>query len=322
MCHTRAQLMTAFYRIHQSRFRLSTAILASVMYLFASACSLIHSGTLLQTKAVDEVLVDGPRGAVFLQKAEDGWFRTAHPLSLNLVVLSSVFEGVHVQTSPTDKAPQERVFSEEDIEFLAPLIHTALTKAAKSQVVGFRVVHDTDAGQETTGGILYLQGRLLHVTFTHYRARPDHSEQSGALRRLHPNPTGMDKDQITFSPETARRSSRHEQPDVTVAPPLASLVLDYETLTAGSAPSPSSVESRPLRSDKVPVLREILETILPASGTAVSQDTQAGPHDTSRSVQESVRESEQELEGVKEEMRRLQRRLDDLERAKARSTTP
>jgi hypothetical protein len=129
----------------------------------------------------------------------------------------------------------------------------------------------------------------------------------------------MDKVQITFSPETARRSSRHEQPDVTVEPPLASLVLDYETLTAGAAPSPSSVESRPLRSEKVPVLREILETILPTSGTAVSQDT---PDDTSRAVQEPARESERELEGVKEEMRRLQRRLDDLERAKARSTTP
>jgi hypothetical protein len=322
MYYNHAQLMTALSRISQRRFRFSTGILASVMYLLASACSLIHSGTLLQTKVVDEVLVDGPRGAVFLQKAEDGWFRTAHPIALSPSVLETVLRGVRVLALPTNTAVDTRVFSDEDIEFLSPVMSSAFSKATKSQVVGFRVVHDTDAGQETTGGILYLQGRLLHVTFTHYRARHDHSEQSGASRRLHPNPTGMDKSQITFSPETARRSSRHEQPDVTVAPPLASLVLDYETLTAGSAPSPLSVESRPLRSEKVPVLREILETILPTSGTAVSQDTHAGPDDTSRAVQEPARESERELEGVKEEMRRLQRRLDDLERAKARSTTP
>jgi hypothetical protein len=319
MCYNHAQLMTVLSRIFQRRFRLSAGILASVMYLLASACSLIHSGTLLQTKVVDEVLVDGPRGAVFLQKAEDGWFRTAHPIALPRSVLETVLRGVRVLALPTNTAVDARVFSDEDIEFLSPLMSSAFSKAAKSQVVGFRVVHDTDAGQETTGGILYLQGRLLHVTFTHYRARHDHSGQSGASRRLHPNPTGMDKDQITFSPETARRSSRHEQPDVTVELPLASLVLDYETLTAGAAPSPSSVESRPLRSEKVPVLREILETILPTSGTAVSQDT---PDDMSRAVQEPARESERELEGVKEEMRRLQRRLDDLERAKARSTTP
>jgi hypothetical protein len=283
------------------------------MYLFASACSLIHSGTLLQTKAVDEVLVDGPRGAVFLQKAEDGWFRTAHPLSLNLVVLSSVFQGVHVQTSPTDKAPQERVFSEEDIEFLAPLIRAALTKAAKSQVVGFRVIHGTDAGDEITGGILYVQGRLLHLTLTHYRAQQEGVGQDSASRRLVPNPTGLRTHQVGFIPEAARRSSRNEQPDVTAVTSLASLVLDYETLTVGAVPPPTPIESRPSRPDVMPVSQPPVQSIHPTTGAAHIYGSQMAPLDENRGVQAPVTEKETELETLKEQLRTLQRRLSELD---------
>ena len=291
MCYTRARLMTASYRIPRRRFRLRTALLASVMSLLASACSLIHSGTLLQTNVADEVLVDSPRGAVLLQKAEDGWFKTAHPLSLNPVVLSSVFRGVQVQTSTTGKASPERVFSDEDIEFLTPQIRTALTKADKRQVVGFRVVHGTDAGDAITGGILYVQGRLLHLTFTHYRAQQEGASQDSASRRLIPNPTGLHRGQISFTPEAARRSSRNEQQDVTAATPLASLVLDYETLIAGSV-RPSTPNATPVdenRDSQAPVMKK---------------------------------EKETELESLKEEMRQLQRRLDDLDRGRSRPTTP
>ncbi|MFZ1804726.1 MAG: hypothetical protein WAU05_12435 [Nitrospira sp.] len=259
--------------------------MASVMWLVTSACSLI------QSKIVDEVLVDGPQGAVLLQKAEDGWFGTAHPLSLSPAVVSSVFQGVQVQTSLIDKAPGERVFSDKDIEFLTPLVRTALSKATKSQVVGFRVLHDTESRQETTGGILYIQGRLLHLTLTHYRARQEGTGQDSVLRRLTPNPTGLEKHQITFSPEAARLSSRNEQPDVTAATPLASLVLDYETLTVGS-PRPSTLNAVPVdenRESQVPVMKK---------------------------------EKETELESLKEEMRQLQRRLDDLDSGMSRPTTP
>lgn len=285
MRYTGARLMAALIRISHRRFQLSISILASVMWLVTSACSLI------QAKIVDEVLVDGPQGAVLLQKAEDGWFGTAHPLSLSPAVVSSVFQGVQVQTSLIDKAPGERVFSDKDIEFLTPLVRTALSKATKSQVVGFRVLRDTESRQETTGGILYIQGRLLHLTLTHYRAQQEGMGQDGALRRLAPNPTGLEKHQITFSPEAARLSSRNEQPDVTAATPLASLVLDYETLTVGS-PRPSTLNAVPVdenRESQVPVMKK---------------------------------ETETELESLKEEMRQLQRRLDDLDRGMSRPTTP
>jgi hypothetical protein len=290
--------------------------LACVMGVVMSACAFTN------TKVVDDVLVDTPRGSVFLQKAEDGWFRTAHPFDLSSEVLATVFRGVHVQASPTDRTTEERVFSNDDTQFLSTLISVALSKAIKSQVVGFRVVHDLDGRQETTGGILYVQGRLLHLTLTHFRARYDLSEPGGTSHRLNPNPTGLEKQQIRFSPEAARRSSRNEQPDVIALPQLVSLVLDYEALIEGAALPPTSVRSRPLRRDKPSVIQQIVEPMFPTSGAPVSHDRHAVSDDASRTVQPPVPEEAGELEALKEEVRKLQRQLSDLEGNTKRTKLP
>jgi|GEM_PF-2883544 len=279
--------MITMLRMAQRRFLISTSILASMMCLMVSACSFTNS------KVVDEVLAESPRGAVFLQKAEDGWFKTAHPLSLSPPFLASIFRGVHVQVAPTKGAEGESVFSNEEAEFLSTLMSTALSKAAKSQVVGFRVHHEMDAGGVTTGGILYVQGRLLHLTFTHYRAQ---REQSGVLGRIIPNPTGLDARQLSFVPEFARRSGRHEQPDVTNTPPLASLVIDYEALPTWSAPS--------------------------TGHAATAQELHGAPAGESGAAQGVVKEKDTELEVLKEEVRALQRRLSELEGSTPRVKEP
>ncbi len=312
LCYSHAQLMTALFCISRRRFRLSTALLASVMSLLASACSLIHSGTVLQTKAVDEVLVDGPRGTVLLQKAEDGWFGTAHPLSLSPIALASVFRGVHVKMTMTGKAEEGPVFSDEDIEFLSPLISTALSKATKRQVVGFRVSHVTDAGNEKTGGILYVQGRLLHLTFTHYRAQQERLGQTGTSPRLVPNPVGLNTRQLTFIPETAQRSSRNEQPDVVNTPALASVVIDYEELLTASVLQPTVPRPHPARMDQVPVINRRDQSIQPTGETAASRDTGVPLTGETGTNREVVREHATDLDALKEEVRSLQRQLSEL----------
>jgi hypothetical protein len=296
--------------------RCTMPVVAALVGMFASACAFPRS------TGDEAILAESPRGAVFLQRAEDGWFRTVHPLTLNPGVLTAVLRGARVQAAPTDAATGSRVFSDDDTEFLVPMMQTALSKATRSQVVGFRVVHDTQAGQETTGGILYVQGRLLHLTLTHYRAQGKQSSLDGMPDRIVPNPTGLDTRQLSFVPESARRSSRHEQPDVTAATPLASLVLDYESLITDvdhqSVPGPT----RPLRSDKGSVIQQILEPIFPRSGAAVSHDAHAVSGDAGRAVQAPVGEKEKELESLKEEVRRLQHRLSEMENDMQRTKKP
>lgn len=274
-------------RMAPRRFRLSTALLASVICLVTSACALTNS------KIVDEVVVERPRGAVFLQSAEDGWFRTAHPLSLSPAFLASVLREVHVQAAPAGGAEGGPVFSDDETEFLSALMSTALAKAANRQVVGFRVTHDADAGGGTTGGILYVQGRLLHLTFTHYRAQEEWSGLGSTPGRMVTNPTRLDRSQLRFVPASAMQSSRHEQPDITKTPPLASLVIDYETLPYWSAPS-----------------------IGPAGAI---QELPAVP---ARAIGAAHEMTKAELQRLQKEVRALERRLSELDLQLQKSEKP
>lgn len=242
--------MLASVQNSQDRLPTGPAFVGAVICLLFTACAFTQPFTKSTVK--HEVLVDGPRGTVFLQRAEDGWFKTAHPLSLSPAMVTAVLRGVQVMSASTGEVTVGQVFTDEDSEFLSTQISAALSKAAKSQVVGFRVRHGTDAGNETTGGILYVQGRLLHLTFTHYRAQQEQSGQAGSSPRLVPNPMGLDTRQLTFIPELAQRTSRNEQPDVIETPPLASLVIDYEELAIASGLQPTPTQSQPVRMGQSP----------------------------------------------------------------------
>jgi hypothetical protein len=163
---------------------------------------------------------------------------------------------------------------------------TALSKAATRQVVGFRVHHEMDAGGGTTDGILYVQGRLLHLTFTHYRAQGEQLNRDGASGRIVPNPTGLDTRQLSFVPASARRSSRNEQPDITETLPLASLVIDYATLPSWTA--------------------------LSTGHAAADQELHGAPAGSIGAAQAVGREKETESEVLQEEVRIPQHRLSEL----------
>lgn len=304
--------MTFIFQNMNRRTQIVRTLITTIMGLLLTACTFTQSFT--QSKVPDEVFVDIPRGAVFFQTAEDGWFRTTHPFDLSSELLAAVFRGIHVQISPTNPDPGERVFSDENTEFLSPLMSIALSKATKSQVVRFRVLHELDGSQETTGGILYIQGRLLHLTLTHFRARHEGLGRDVTSQLLTPNPTGLSQQQIRFSPQAATRSSRNEQPNVIATPPLVSLVIDYEALIEMTALPPRAVRSAPLGSDKLSVIRQTMEPIFQPSRTQVSRDPQDSADGISRGVQIPGLEKKDELEALKDEVHRLHRKLLELER--------
>lgn len=311
--------MIALFQNSKSGSRIGYALIDAVMCLLLTACAFAQSFT--QPKVKDEVLVDSPRGAVFLQKAEDGWFKTAHPLAVSPAMIASVLRGVQVK-APAGTAEGGPVFSIEDTEFLSALISSALSKADKSQVVGFRVIRGTDAGNETTGGILYFQGRLLHLTFTHYRAQQEQSGKAGTSLRLVPNPTGLDTRQVGFVPETVQRSSRHEQPDVITTPPLASLVIDYEELFPGAIVQPAQAQAHPVQLDQATVIQRGGRSVPSRSDGVRSQDMEGVPAGAIGTTQETVKDHATELESLKEEVRILQRRLLELEGNTPRTKEP
>lgn len=290
------------------RTRFSLAALASAVCLLVSACATSH-------KTVDTVFADGPRGAVSLQSVEDSWFKTAHPVFVSPVVLTHVLRGVQVQVLPNDTTTAMRVFSDEDTGFLSPLMSTALSKAMNGQLVGFRILRGTDAGSETTGGVLYVQGRLLHLALTHYRASMGKGDAGAKLDRQSRNPRGLAPSQISFVPETARRSSLNEQPDLLNPPPLATLVIDYGLLATGVETSSSAPgQSQPLYSDSpTAVSQDTPSSMKSANGAIISQEAQATQDEEMRAVKALVMNQAAELDALKEDMHAMQRRLAELE---------
>lgn len=315
-------MASAFHRLVK-RIRFSIPALAGALCLLAGACATTSP------KLVEAILVDGPRGSVYLQKSgEDSWFKAAHPLYVSPRLLTQMLRGVEVLALPADKTTARRVFSDEDTEFLSPLVSTALTKATKGQLVGFRVHHGTNAGSDSTGGVLYVQGRSLHLSLTHYRADTGRREIGAQPHRQFPNPTGLEPRQISFIPEAARRSSLNEQPDLVNPPPLATVVIDFELLAKGLEPQSASGQSQPLYlyPDVEAATRQALQSIIPANGVATSQEAQAAQAEEVRSLKELVMKKTTEVDAVKEEVRALQRRLAEVQaetqQSKKRQSAP
>ncbi|MFO0700004.1 MAG: hypothetical protein U0236_12310 [Nitrospira sp.] len=282
------------------RLGLGGQFLASVMCLFVSACAMSRTGE-------DTVFVDSSRGAVLLQHVDDAWFTTAHPISVNPLLLTHVLSGVQVQPSPDDQSTVQ-VFSDEEVAFLSPLMSTALSKSTKNQLVAFRVTHDSGPSSELTGGLLFTRGRLLHLWLTHYRANGARNDSGATQDRQARNPQGLAPHQLHFVPETVQQPSHNQQPDVIDPPPFATLVIDYRHLAShvslqAEAPSPLPSEPQAARPEPSPV---------GAQGTASSgaEETQA--------LKEVVKEQARELDALKDDMRALRQRLFEMD---AGSTT-
>jgi hypothetical protein len=107
-----------------------------------------------------------------------------------------------------------RVFSDEDAEFLAPLLAQGLSKAKPEQLVVFRVSSSAGSGSEPTAGSIYVQQGAIYFTI---------SKGPGAT---------------SFVPESAARAEH--------APPYAAggkagviaQVIDYHALA--NAPMPAA----------------------------------------------------------------------------------
>ena len=295
--------------------RVGVPFLASAVCLLISACAMSHT-------VEDTVFADGPRGAVLLQRVDDAWFKTAHPVSVSPLLLTHVLRGVQVQPAPDDEITAVRVFSDEEIAFLSPLMSTALSKAAKSQLVAFRVTHDSGPNSEMTGGLLFTRGRILHLWLTQYRANGARNNSGATLDRQARNPHGLAPRQLRFVPETVQRSSRNQQPDVIDPPPLATLMIDYTMLaTALNLPS-EDVSSQPIYGDGPPRNQAETQSARPDHSLPTSQDAPPLRDAETQALKDVVKEQAIELDTLKEDVRALRQRLSEMEPHSPQLTAP
>ncbi len=295
--------------------RVGVPFLVSVVCLLISACATSRT-------VEDTVFADGPRGAVLLQRVDDAWFRTAHPVSASPLLLTHVLRGVQIHPAPDDQTTAMRVFSDEEIAFLSPLMSTALSKAAQSQLVAFRVTHDSGPNSEMTGGLLFTRGRILHLWLTQYRANGARNNSGATLDRQARNPHGLAPRQLRFVPETVQRSSRNQQPDVIDPPPLATLMIDY-TMLATELNLPSEAAPSQLLHGDEPLLNHTdTQSVRPDHDLPASQDTPPSAAEETRALKAVVKEQAIELDALKDDVRALRQRLSEMEPHSPQLTAP
>jgi hypothetical protein len=192
---------------HPGATRLITAMTTAMMFGFAGLA------TILTGCSSTSKLAQHAKGTVFLEEIMDWSFEASHPAVIDQTTLVKIIKGVYIaedqngslRMSATGSKPM-RVFSDEDAEFLAPLLAQGLAKAKPEQLVGFRVSSSAGSGFEPTAGSIYVHQGAIHLTI---------SKGAG---------------QTTFMPESAARSEQ--------APPYAAggksgviaHVIDYHAL--------------------------------------------------------------------------------------------
>ncbi len=225
--------------------------LSCLIFLALTACS--------AWPEVDLTLHESDRGVVYLQRMPDRSLQAAHPIKISANVVSKVLRGVYVRDQQgilqdllAGKAEEYRVFSDDNVSYLAPLLSEALSQAASDQLVGFRLTQDTDSqststppsqattrsSRFSTGGSLYAYGRSLYVTLERYHPPARSTATTGPQRGL-PDTSGLAGRAIIFYPEAAKRPDTYREGHSAAS----TLVIDYERLAAlpllPAAPAPT-----------------------------------------------------------------------------------
>jgi hypothetical protein len=115
------------------------------------------------------------KGSVYLKEIADWSFEANHPAVIDQMTMLKVIKGVVTDPAlqmPAGGGKPMRVFSDEDAEFLAPLLAQGLSQAKPEQIVGFKVSSSAGSGADPIAGTLYTHKGSIYLTIApsqHYR---------------------------------------------------------------------------------------------------------------------------------------------------------
>lgn len=302
---------------------LSRSLLLILFCMAGSAC-----GT---TAPTGKILFDDPRGTVSLQKISDPSIQASHPINLESALLVQLLTGLEIrddglgehhikgaQSLIVGKAATYPLFSEDQIQFLAPLIAEGLRTATASQSVEFRVV-TTHAGSnrfqspttETTTGSLYGFGRQLYVILSQYRYNPTLTNldmNDAAHRSQQPlDYSGLKYRTLQFTPKAALRTDSPDPPKME-KPTDRFLAVDYQLLQQAWRNLEAKKQAAPQVDDKA------LEAARAAEAQARTAEAQArhAAEAQARATEAQARNTEalsQEVETLKKQLESIQKQL-------------
>jgi hypothetical protein len=251
---------------------------ASVMI---AGCSLFSGGTKIH---------QSQKGTVYLQEVVDWAFEASHPAIIDHITMLKIVKGIYADDGsnsssnmPAAGSKPMRAFSDEDAEFLAPLLAQGLSQAKPEQIVGFTVSSSTGSGTEPTAGTLYIQDGTVRMALAPTRS----------------------KTLAGFMPSSAARLEKAPVFAAGGSTGAMSLVIDYQAVAKAPMPSPfaSMARQAPATQSRIELQTKPLSSQEPVS------TVQAIPVAASAAIQsETAGLGNDEL---------LNKKLDELQKARA-----
>ena len=236
---------------------------------------------------VDLTIHESDQGAVYVERIPDRSFSATHPITLSADTMARVLRGVVVQQNRDllgglilGKPEATRVFRDEDVQFLTPLLIEALSRAASDQKVAFRVVQ-IGAPWESITASIYAYERSLYLTIPWLIPLSRYQDGGPAAP-----PT------ILFFPASAKHPYNHRDE----RPAETTLIIDYALVAALppdlGAPPPGQV---------------------PTGAPPVSAGQSTAPVPATQTIQSPPQPTEREWEDMRKELQSLKRQLTELE---------
>ena len=148
-------------------FTVPTMLLQPMRYgvMGVAALAMVVAGCATGTK-----IAHNAKGSVYLEEITDWSFEANHPAVIDQMTMAKIIKGLYSDDSQSGSSRMSaggsksmRIFSDEDAEFLSPLLAQGLSKAKPEQVVGFRVSSSAGSGSEPTTGSIYVQKGSIYV---------------------------------------------------------------------------------------------------------------------------------------------------------------
>ena len=169
-------------------------------------------------------LAHNSKGSVYLEEVTDWSFEASHPAVIDQLTITKIVKGVYGNDGQSGSSRMSagggkpmRIFSDEDAEFLSPLLAQGLSKAKPEQLVRFRVSSSAGSSSEPTTGSIYVQKESIYLTIG-----------KGA------KPTG-------FMPESASRTEPAPAYAAGGALGAMAMIIDYHALARAPMPSAMAI---------------------------------------------------------------------------------
>lgn len=272
------------------------SIFLALLCFISSACSTTDQNT--------KILFEDQRGMVSLRPMSDQSIQATHPIALEPTLIAKILRGIEVQdqergiqkilAGPSASVP---VFSDAEIQFLAPLLAEGLRTATPDQRIEYRVLTTHEGSMlessttETTAGSLYAYGRSLFIILSQYRYSPTRANLNlgdMAYRSRPLDSSGLRNRILLFTPSAAERSDVFDPPTGGKTTDRF-IAVDFQMLQQAPA---ATAEQAPPQTGQTAPIRE----------SPAGNGTAGTPSHTTEALAQEVETLRKELKSVQQQL--------------------